>query len=160
MDRVLFPLGLVSGPRDVPPPHSLVISAAITILAAWRSPQSRRWSCFVRAVVTSVGATRFHSIHGTVQPGVTQRKPPEHGILQTCLLKSLYQFFLRVAFGMPPLLYENFCFWGLPCDQYQDAAARSHARVQSGEDAWQILLGKILEHRSRQDEVVICPRGG
>lgn len=122
-----------------------------------RLPFVRQVLVFIRFSAVK-GGPRIYGVRRTVQPGITQRESPEHGILETCFLKGPHQFVLRVPLGMPPPLDENFCFRSLPRDQHQNAATRGHACMQCREGAWEILFRQILKHRSRQYEVIICPR--
>ncbi len=88
----------------------------------------------------------MHRVVRTVQPEITQRESLKGGSSETGLVEGAQEFALRVPFGAPPPpLDKNLCFRSLPGDQHEDAAARAQARMQFGEGAGELLLGKILE---------------
>src|SRR5215831_9509101 len=93
-----------------------------------------------------------------VQPEVTPGESPEQGSSQTRFVESAQQFVLRIPFGMPPPVDENLCFRCFPRDHHQNVAVWREPRTQSRKRAQEVLLGKIFEHRSRNDQVVVCPR--
>src|SRR5215469_3038632 len=100
----------------------------------------------------------FDNVIRAVQPQVTQGESLEAGSSEASLVESAEQFVLGISFGMPPPLDEYFCFRCFPRDHDQNVAVWRESCMQSRKSTGKVFLRKVLKHRSRNDQIVICPR--
>src|SRR6516164_1652003 len=92
-----------------------------------------------------------------IQPQVTPGESLEDGGSEASFVQSAQQFVLGIPLGMPPPLDKNFCFRRFTRDHDQNVAVWRESRMQSRKRSGKVFLRKVLKHRSRNDQVIICP---